>query len=186
MEEVFASIDDDHGVIGSLQSRGLIQKTQKELLMLVEKNLLKRILNKLIILKQKLCIKASMMSKNFSSKVLIDCFHYGQSRGISIYTNNLIDNINSNPHLKNIKFYLLVNKKLSIDVISKNIKVIKLPKLNIIVWEQLVVPLIAILYRADKVHYLGNTFSPFIKSLIVSIHDVSYLKRYKYFGTDKF
>ena len=38
-------------------------------------------------------------------------------------------------------------------------------------------PLIAILYRADKVHYLGNTFSPFIKSLIVSIHDVSYLKK---------
>ena len=118
-----------------------------------------------------------MMSNNFSSKVLIDCFHYGQSRGISIYTNNLIDNINSNPHLKNIKFYLLVNKKLSIDVTSKNIKVIKLPKLNIIVWEQLIVPLIAILYRADKVHYLGNTFSPLIKSLIVSIHDVSYLKK---------
>ena len=38
MEEVFASIDDDHGVIGSsLQSRGLYPKTQKELLMLVEK-----------------------------------------------------------------------------------------------------------------------------------------------------
>ena len=60
MEEVFASIDDDHGVIGSsLQSRGLYPKnSERTSYASREKNLLKRILNKLIILKQKLLHKS--------------------------------------------------------------------------------------------------------------------------------
>jgi glycosyltransferase involved in cell wall biosynthesis len=120
--------------------------------------------------------------------IVIDIGGVKSKRGIASYINSIISGLADKKDSVNCheKIILLAPRNircsLSKDVNFENIEIIYRPYINQIVWEIFLVPIYAKFLKATLIHYTGNTggvlFPKLFKiPIVVTIHDVSFLKR---------
>lgn len=115
-------------------------------------------------------------------KIGIDArFAVHKRRGIGNYVLKLVDNLAG---IDNSNEYVLYIDKEDVDKVlpqKSNFKIKKISPSNYLVWEQIILPLYAKKDRLDVLHCTGNTAPLFLDkriALVISLHDVMYLKDY--------
>lgn len=117
--------------------------------------------------------------------IIIDGSSLIQNRGTSAYVHSLISGlskINISSKISIIVFVPL-NCKLSFSL-KNNIKIIKKPFVNKIIWDLLLLPLYCWFAGGSLLHYTENTGGSFLPRLmgikvLLTIHDVSFLKPFR-------
>jgi glycosyltransferase involved in cell wall biosynthesis len=117
------------------------------------------------------------------SVITIDCGGLVSRRGISTYIRGLLTGF-SEISLKELRIVFLIPISLKQEFSESSnfkIKIIYLPYINQIFWDLFTFPLASIILCADLVHFTGNTggtalLKLFAKKLVLTLHDVSYLK----------
>jgi glycosyltransferase involved in cell wall biosynthesis len=115
--------------------------------------------------------------------VTIDCSGLLTRRGISTYIQGLMMG-GAEIRFQKLRLIFLVPRSLKQEMSSfsnNKIKILYLPYFNQIIWDLLIFPLASIVLCAELVHFTGNTggtalFKLFPKKLVLTLHDVSYLK----------
>jgi glycosyltransferase involved in cell wall biosynthesis len=124
--------------------------------------------------------------------IVIDIGGMKDKRGIASYINSIVSGLADKKDSVNYheKIILLAPRNirwsLSKDVNFENIEIIYRPYINQIVWEIFLVPIYAKFLKATLIHYTGNTggvlFPKLFKiPIVVTIHDVSFLKTLRTF-----
>lgn len=86
----------------------------------------------------------------------------------------LIDQIN--------EYYIFIKSDEDSECLKEtaNFHIVKMPRVNYVVWEQILLPLYAKMYKLDILHCTSNT-APFVLSmpLILTLHDVIFMEKSK-------
>lgn len=124
-------------------------------------------------------------------KIIIDGSSLTQNRGVGSYVNSLISGLSKIKISSNISFILILPNYCNISFTSrKNIKVLKRPFINKILWNLLLLPLYSWWENGDLLHNTENTGGSFFSRLLgikvlLTLHDVSFLKPFHLVGKPK-
>ncbi|MGC6367729.1 MAG: glycosyltransferase [Candidatus Marinamargulisbacteria bacterium] len=110
--------------------------------------------------------------------LLIDGYYLDGYRGIPHYLNKIINGLNPDEMV-----FLCVKNTMKLpENIHKKYKVIRLPDINVIIWEQLLIPIIAYVKKAERIWSPANTFGLIFlftsKKIIVTLHDLIFFEKY--------
>ena len=110
--------------------------------------------------------------------MLIDGYYLDGYRGVPLYLNKIVSELTFRD-----RPILCIKKSLSLsEVVAKKYRVIRLPNMNYILWEQLMIPMIAIIMNVKKVWSPANTISIallfFKKEIIITVHDLIFFEKY--------
>lgn len=110
--------------------------------------------------------------------LLIDGYYLDGYRGIPLYLNKIVTGL-SFEHQP----ILCVKKSLKLpEKIANKYRVIRFPNINFILWEQVIIPIVAIIMNVKKVWSPANTTSIallfFNKEVIVTLHDLIFFEKY--------
>tara|TARA_A100001015_G_C15017478_1_gene726235 strand:+ start:1235 stop:2281 length:1047 start_codon:yes stop_codon:yes gene_type:complete len=110
--------------------------------------------------------------------LLIDGYYLDGYRGVPLYLNKVVQGLRLSQ-----KPILCVKKSLRLShSIKQQYRVVELPNINYILWEQLLIPIIAIKMKVKKVWSPANTLSIFLLfsniNIILTLHDLIFFENY--------
>jgi hypothetical protein len=110
--------------------------------------------------------------------LLIDGYYLDGYRGIPHYLNKIVQGLTPEGPV-----FLCVKNTMELpESIHKKYKVICLPNVNVIIWEQLLIPIIAYVKKAETIWSPANTFGLIFlftsKKIILTLHDLIFFEKY--------